>query len=111
MYRLAAIDLDGTLLTPEKKISPRSIGAIKAWRANGLRVVLATARPFYRITKYLGLLGLTDEDDYVISFNGGLVMRADGQEQIYRHFFTAGEVGEVVSYARSIEVPTFVYLE
>lgn len=111
MYKLAAIDLDGTLLTPDRKITPRSADAIKSWQSNGLRVVLATARPFYRIEKYLRRLDLSGRNDYAISFNGGLVMRADGLEQIYSHSFTKEEVVAVVSYGKNLDAPIFLYLE
>jgi Cof subfamily protein (haloacid dehalogenase superfamily) len=111
MYRLAAIDLDGTLLTTDKRVSQRSVDALRAWQARGFKVVLATARPFYRISKYLRMLDLASEDNYAIAFNGGIVMRADGMERIHSHSFSYGEIAGAVAYGDSIGVPIFVYVE
>ena len=42
---LIALDLDGTLLNSEKKISTRNRVALAAARAQGIKVVLTTGRP------------------------------------------------------------------
>jgi Cof subfamily protein (haloacid dehalogenase superfamily) len=110
MYRLAAFDLDGTLLTPERTISTRSTEALAKWRGHGFHVVLATARPFYRISKYLNMLHLANMDNYAIAFNGAIVMRADGAETVYSHAFSAPEVTNVITYGKLINCPIFVYV-
>lgn len=110
MYRLAALDLDGTLLTPERTISARNTEVLAKWRARGFHVVLATARPFYRISKYLQMLDLANADNYAIAFNGGLVMRADGAETVYSHAFRPAEISEIITYGNVIDCPIFVYL-
>ena len=45
-YRLLAIDLDGTLLTRTKCVSPRNRRALNAAAGLGCRVVIATGRSF-----------------------------------------------------------------
>jgi Cof subfamily protein (haloacid dehalogenase superfamily) len=45
--RLIAIDIDGTLLTPQKQITPRTREAIQEARQEGIIVTLATARRYY----------------------------------------------------------------
>ena len=74
--KLLALDLDGTLLNADKKISQRNREAIFAARAKGVKVVLTTGRPL-KAMEYLldelGTAGLVDE--YTITFNGGLVQR------------------------------------
>lgn len=53
-YRVIALDLDGTLLTPDKTILPQSIAALNRARQAGLKVIIATGRhhsaihPFYQ---------------------------------------------------------------
>jgi Cof subfamily protein (haloacid dehalogenase superfamily) len=44
IFRLAAIDLDGTLLRPDGTLSERSRAALDRARSAGIRVVLVTAR-------------------------------------------------------------------
>lgn len=79
-YRLAACDLDGTLLGPHKEISAANFDAVQRLRAHGVRVVLASGRRhqnslhFYRQLQMEGLM---------ISCSGALVKDPD-TEQIRR---------------------------
>jgi Cof subfamily protein (haloacid dehalogenase superfamily) len=82
MIDLIAIDMDGTLLDSAHTISPRVKQAIAAARARGLRIVLATGRPFSGIELYLDELGLADEDNYCITFNGAVIQNAAGTQSI-----------------------------
>lgn len=80
MYKLIALDMDGTLLTPDGQITARTHAAITAARHQGVTVVLTSGRPLEGMTRYLTALGLTQADDYVICYNGALVQKvADGQ--------------------------------
>ena len=77
---LIALDLDGTLLNSEKKISPRNRAALAAAQALGVKVVLTTGRPLKAmdfLLEELGTAGLKEE--YTITFNGGLVQRNNGE--------------------------------
>ncbi|KPA08544.1 HAD-IIB family hydrolase [Pantoea agglomerans] len=53
-YRVIALDLDGTLLTPAKTILPQSIEALNQARQAGVHVAIVTGRhhcaihPFYQ---------------------------------------------------------------
>ncbi len=44
MYRLIAIDLDGTLLTPQKEITPRTYQALCQATEEGMTIVIATGQ-------------------------------------------------------------------
>lgn len=71
--RLAALDLDGTLLRSDRTISPRSRAAIAAAASAGIRVVVVTARSPRTAA------GLADEagaDPLVICANGATVWDA-----------------------------------
>ena len=51
--KLFATDLDGTLLTGEKKITEENKKAIKLAKENGIKVVLCTGRPIVSIVHLL----------------------------------------------------------
>lgn len=72
MYKLVLLDLDGTLLTTDKKISDFNCNTIKNLKGN-TKFVLASARSFKRIYPYLEQLNLCDRNNYTISFNGGVI--------------------------------------
>ncbi|MGL4655948.1 MAG: HAD hydrolase family protein, partial [Sarcina sp.] len=67
MYKLIALDMDGTLLNSEKKITERTKEAIRKAREKGVYVVLASGRPIDGLLKYLEELDLISDDDYVLS--------------------------------------------
>jgi Cof subfamily protein (haloacid dehalogenase superfamily) len=64
-------DLDGTLLTPDHRITERSLAAIQAWRARGGKFSVASSRP------PLGMrdaVTQTSLDLPFAAFNGGLIL-------------------------------------
>ena len=68
--RLIALDLDGTLLNSEKKISPRDRAALAAAAATGVIVVPVTGRPAQGIPReVLELPGVR----YAVSSNGATI--------------------------------------
>lgn len=75
MIKMVALDLDGTLLTTDKRISQHNEEALKALSSQGIKVVLCTGRPINAIWKYIEQLGLTGTQDYTITFNGALVIQ------------------------------------
>lgn len=66
---LIALDLDGTLLTDQKEISPRTLQVVKQAKINGHIVVIATGRPHRASIQYYHKLGLTTP---MVNFNGAL---------------------------------------
>ena len=88
MYKLIALDMDGTLLNDEKKISSANYEAIQKARENGVKVVLASGRPLVGFKKYLEELDLISKDDYAVAFNGALVQSSQGGEIISKTTLT-----------------------
>lgn len=82
MYKLIALDMDGTLLNEEKKVTQRTKEAISAARDKGVTVVLATGRPIEGVHRYLEELDMLGENDYVLSYNGSLVQKTKNKEII-----------------------------
>ena len=94
MYKLIALDMDGTLLNEEKIVTERTKKAIKAARDKGVTVVLATGRPIDGVTRYLEELDMYTDNDYVLSYNGGLVLKTKNKEVVCK----LGLIGEDVKY-------------
>jgi Cof subfamily protein (haloacid dehalogenase superfamily) len=69
-FKLVAIDLDGTLLTSRKSITPMTHTAVRAAVKAGIKVVLATARPPRSVRGYWEALKL---DTPIINYNGALI--------------------------------------
>jgi Cof subfamily protein (haloacid dehalogenase superfamily) len=76
--RLAAFDLDGTLLGPDLILGDRLIRAVRRLSDQGVTVLIVTGRMHRTAERYaleLGLQGLP-----VVTYNGALVRRAGGDE-------------------------------
>lgn len=74
--KLIAIDLDGTLLDSNQLLSDENKAAIQEAKAAGVQVVLCTGRPLRSMKHLLEEAGLQDDDDIVITYNGGLIQNA-----------------------------------
>lgn len=104
MYKLIAIDMDGTLLTSDKKISERTKKAIKEARKKGVYVVLASGRPIDGLLKYLEELDLLSDDDYVLSYNGCLVQKSKSREVICDVTIKGEDLSYLYNLSREIGV-------
>jgi Cof subfamily protein (haloacid dehalogenase superfamily) len=80
-YRLAAIDIDDTLVGPDKQVSPENRDAIDRLQAAGCRVVLASGREHHSVAAYQDRLGL---DDFVVANQGALVVHPASGRQLWR---------------------------
>lgn len=72
MQKIFFSDLDGTLLTKEKKISPVTREAINKWLSNDNILVLSSGRPLESIKEVIRDNNLCDKNVYAIAFNGSL---------------------------------------
>jgi Cof subfamily protein (haloacid dehalogenase superfamily) len=68
--RLVAIDLDGTLLTDTKQVSRRTVDALCGLPQQGVKVVIASARPPRSVRAVYEMLKL---DTWQINYNGALI--------------------------------------
>lgn len=77
--KLAAIDIDGTLVNSEKKLTTAVKAAIAAAKQEQLKIVICTGRPYTGVRSLLTELKLQNQaDQYVICFGGALVQTTNG---------------------------------
>ena len=103
--KLIALDLDGTLLTTDKKLTDRTKAVLKAARDRDIKVVLTTGRPLKAMDFFLHELG-TDgqEDEYTITFNGGLVQKNTG-EILDKTVFSIDDVARLYEETEKLGLP------
>ncbi|TSB44899.1 sugar-phosphatase [Alkalicoccobacillus porphyridii] len=82
MYKLVAIDIDGTLLNDQHEVTEEVKEALHAAKKEGVKIVLCTGRPIGGVQRYLQELNLVEEGDYVIAYNGALVQNAHTKEVV-----------------------------
>ena len=95
--KLVAIDLDGTLLDNDRKISPRAKEAISEVRDKGVEVTLSTGRMFYSALPYAEELGLNLP---LITYQGALVKVSGTGQVLYERHVDAGLAQQVVEMAK-----------
>ena len=95
--KLVAIDLDGTLLTSTKTISPTTHRALRAALAKGVKIILATARPPRSVRHYYHALKL---DTPTINYNGALIWDEPNQRVIEHTPLAADLARKIITLAR-----------
>jgi HAD superfamily hydrolase (TIGR01484 family) len=82
--RLVALDLDGTLLPSDKRLTPRAVRVVRALRDAGIDVTLATGKGWNLTRGYSLELGLTAP---IVALEGAFVARAtqSGAETVRSH--------------------------
>lgn len=109
MYKMIAIDMDGTLLREDGTISERTKLAIKQARRKGVKVILASGRPYDGLKCYLEDLELLSNEDYILCFNGALVKNIGTGEIICKQLITAKDVQDVYEFSEKMKVNTHAY--
>ncbi|HEL0619540.1 haloacid dehalogenase [Streptococcus equi subsp. zooepidemicus] len=105
--KLLALDLDGTLYNTEKIVSDENKKALAAAKEKGVKVVITTGRPLKAIGNLLEELDLLGEENYSITFNGGLVQRNTGHI-LDKSALSLAEVYDIHQQLAAVGLPTDV---
>jgi Cof subfamily protein (haloacid dehalogenase superfamily) len=100
MYKLIALDMDGTLLTSDKTISQRTQQAIAQARKQGVKVVLASGRPLDGMQAKIDELDITGENEFVVYFNGSMVKEIRSGKLIHSAIISGRDAKRVANLAR-----------
>lgn len=73
-FRMLALDLDGTLTTSDKKVTPRTRTAVHAAIDAGVYVVLASGRPLVGVAPVASTLQLDQHGGYLACNNGSYII-------------------------------------
>jgi len=93
-YRLAAIDIDDTLVGPDKRVGAANRAAVQQLRGLGCRVVLASGRRHDNMLPFHRELGL---EDYVVSCQGAVARHGITGEVLHEALLPVADAGEVVA--------------
>ncbi|MBM7637060.1 sugar-phosphatase [Streptococcus saliviloxodontae] len=102
--KLVAVDIDGTLITDDRQVTPEVFEAIQDAKKAGVKVVIATGRPIPGVQSLLNQLQLNQEGDYVITFNGGLVQDTATGNDIVKETLTYEDYLDIEFLSRKLNV-------
>lgn len=108
MYKLVAIDLDGTLLNSYGEVSENTKEEIKKAIENGVEVVLASGRP---ISSVEDLANELQANHYLISGNGAIVFDMHKKEVVYDKFLSKEQVLNIVKICEENSIYYNIYTE
>ncbi|MGY0373105.1 HAD-IIB family hydrolase [Clostridium sp. JNZ J1-5] len=104
MYKLIAIDIDGTLLKNNKTISPENFQAVKKAKEKGVKIVLSTGRPIQGLEKYSQQLGLSETEDYGIACSGGFIKCLGTNEVIFESTLKLDEFKYLYALSKKLKI-------
>src|SRR6201982_160859 len=105
-YLLAAVDLDGTLLGPDKKISPENLGAVRRLNESGTRVIIASGRRHQNSVRFQHQLALNGP---IIACQGGLIRDGESGNVIEAHFLPQTVAQDIVGEAEKNRIQAIYY--
>ncbi|HDY7664286.1 TPA: HAD family phosphatase [Vibrio vulnificus] len=104
MYKLIALDMDGTLLNSDKQISEPNKEAIRQARAAGVTVVLASGRPLEGMQSKLEELQIDSDKDFVLFYNGSMVKNVATGEIIHEQIIDGKAAKKIARLADKLGV-------
>lgn len=106
-YKLIAMDMDGTLLNEQLKISDRTQKALHAAKKKGIYVTLATGRMYCSALPFAQGLQL---DVPLITYNGALIKDACTEETYYHEpvFYEAALTVIELAEARGLHINVYL---
>ncbi|MEM9916396.1 MAG: HAD family hydrolase [Planctomycetota bacterium] len=105
---LVALDLDGTLLTSDKRLSVKAIEAVTEIRKRGIKVVLATARPPRTVLEIYNHLKL---NTHQINYNGALIQHPDHSTHLRHEPLSPDLAYAICTVARKTDNKCIIALE
>jgi Cof subfamily protein (haloacid dehalogenase superfamily) len=105
-YRLSAIDLDGTLLGPDKAISEQNAAAVQRLNERGAQVIIASGRRHQNSIRFQRQLRLTGP---IIACQGGLIRDGESGNVIEAHFLPQAVARDIVEEAEKNGVQAIYY--
>ncbi|MCI8470922.1 MAG: HAD family phosphatase [Clostridia bacterium] len=108
MYKLVAVDLDGTMLNQYGMVTENTKRVIKNTIQKGIDVIIASGRPIDSIKTIAKEIG---SEKYFIAGNGALIYDIQKDEIIYDKFLPKQKVLEIIKICEENSISYNVYTD
>jgi len=105
-YKMIALDLDGTLLSNQEKISSTNLEYIKKARDRGVKIIITTGRSYASAKGYIEKIAMNDP---VITYNGALIH--DGNKVLRRITLEDETLQEIIKLLKDMDYAPIIYDE
>ena len=104
MKKVIIMDMDGTLLTSEKRISDKTKEALLRAQNSGARLVLASGRPVTGLMDYARELEMDQHQGLLAAFNGSKVVNCQTGEILFNETMTVEQGQAVLNHLKKFDV-------
>lgn len=108
MYKIAAVDLDGTMLNKYGAVTDETKSAIKQTIEKGTDVIIASGRPIDSIKTIAEEIG---SNNYFIAGNGSLIYDIKNDKIMYEKFLNKQKVLEIAEICEDNSISYNIYTE
>ncbi len=108
MYKMVAVDLDGTLLNQYGMVTQNTKDVIKKVIQKGTDIVIASGRPVDSIKEIANEI---ESKNYFIAGNGALIYDIQKDEIIYNKFLSKEKVLEIIGICEENSISYNVYTD
>ena len=108
MIKLIALDLDGTLLTPEKTISDKTRNALIELQKQGIKLILASGRPTPGLFSEAKKLKMNEYYGYLLSYNGAALHVYDSMEVLHSQTLTRDQAHRIIEHGHKYSQMTMM---
>ena len=112
MYKIVAMDLDGTLFNQYQKISVKNLEALEALKRRHTYLVIASGRTHGDISHLVEQLGLSEYDRaFIVSYNGVVAAKTNPYQVIYRKMIHGFDVRSIARLVEPMGLKMHVFCD
>src|SRR5450432_78449 len=106
--KLVIADVDGTLVTHDKILTPRAIDSVMKLRAAGIQFAVTSGRPPRGMAMLIDPLKM---DEPLAAFNGGVIIQPDLKTVLRQNVLPANVVKQVVQLILDHKLDVWIYTD
>lgn len=109
MKKLIAVDVDGTLINDEHKITERTKKALIEAQKQGHKVVIVSGRSPQGVVDYARELEMDVYESYISNQNGSIVTDMKTMETPIKHTMDLDLVREILRFSEDLDIDYMIY--
>jgi Cof subfamily protein (haloacid dehalogenase superfamily) len=109
MYKILALDIDGTLTTSQKEVTDRVKEAIDSLYKRKIPVLLVSGRPTEGIYPIADKIDLMNNNGYILAFNGGKIIDVQTKKVIYSKAIDNSLINDICDFASENHLAILTY--
>ena len=108
MFRLIALDLDGTLLDDNKVISDKNVIMINKLIQQGYKIIIATGRGYFSAKNLVKSIG---NNLTILANNGNIIRNTSDDKTIYTRFMDSDTIKEILIEGEKLHLYPIIHVD